>query len=198
MSNLSLNSGRKTQKQKTRHNILITTQNLLKQGKNLSLEDVAKASNISRATIYRYFSNIDLLCSEASLEILTKSTENTFLESQHLPIIDRILYIQDYFNDIAINNEAAFRKYLSIYLKEDDSYKTQLSKSSKRMAALKLALIPYRNQIDRDVYNKLLSVSTALMGIEPIITSKDICNLNNRETKASLAWGLRIILSSIF
>ena len=198
MNSVSLSSGRKIQKQKTRLKILNTVQELLKQGKKLSLEDVAKASNISRATIYRYFSNIDLLCSEASLELLTNSTENTFLETQHFPIIDRILYIQDYFNELAINNEAAFRKYLSIYLKEDDSYKTKISKSSKRMAALKLALIPYRNQIDRDVYNKLLSVSTALMGIESIITSKDICNLNNRETKASLAWGLRIILSSIF
>ncbi|WNH08553.1 TetR/AcrR family transcriptional regulator [Thalassobellus suaedae] len=198
MGSVSLNSGRKVQKQKTRLKILNTTQELLKQNQNLSLEDVANASNISRATIYRYFSNIDLLCSEASLAILTNSTENTFLESQHLPIIDRILYIQDYFNELALNNEAAFRKYLSIYLKEDNSYKTQISRSSRRMAALKLALIPYRNQIDRDVYNKLLSVSTALMGIESIITSKDICNLNNRETKASLAWGLRIILSSIF
>ncbi|MFI1772707.1 TetR/AcrR family transcriptional regulator [Thalassobellus citreus] len=198
MSDLALNSGRKAQKEKTRLKILNTTQELLKQGQNFSLEDIAKASNISRATIYRYFSNIDILCSEASLEILTKSTENTFLETKHLPIIERILYIQDYFNELAINNEAAFRKYLSIYLKEDDSYKTQLTKSSKRMAALKLALIPYRNQIEKDVYNKLLSVSTALMGIECIITSKDICKLNNRETKASLAWGLRIILSSIF
>ncbi|MFI1744822.1 TetR/AcrR family transcriptional regulator [Thalassobellus sediminis] len=198
MNNLALNSGRKAQKQKTRLKIINTTQELIKQGINLSIEDVVKASSISRATIYRYFSNIDLLCSEASLELLTNSTENTFLDTQHLPIIDRILYIQDYFNELALNNEAAFRKYLSIYLKEDDSYKTQLTRNSKRMAALKLALIPYRNQIDRDVYNKLLSVSIALMGIEPIMTSKDLCHLNDRETKASLAWGLRIILSSIF
>ncbi len=198
MDNFVLNSGRKAQKQKTRLKILNTTQELLKQGVNFNLEDVAKASNISRATIYRYFSNIDLLCSEASLDLLTNSTENTFLETQHLPIIDRILYIQDYFNELALNNEAAFRKYLSIYLKEDDSYKTQISRNSRRLAALKLALIPYRNQIEKDVYNKLLSVSTALMGIEPIITSKDLCNLNDRETKASLTWGLRIILNSIF
>jgi hypothetical protein len=36
------------------------------------------------------------------------------------------------------------------------------------------------------------------MGIESIITSKDVCNLNNRETKDALAWGLKTILQTIF
>ena len=93
MSNISLETGRSNQKQKTRRKILDTTKKLLQQGKSLTLEDVAKASKISRATIYRYFSNIDILCSEAGLDIYTQSTESIYQNSKNLPIIERILYM---------------------------------------------------------------------------------------------------------
>ena len=73
MNNFSLNTGRQSQKKKTRQNILETTQKLLSKGQKFTLEDVAKHSNTSRATVYRYFSNIDILCSEASIDINTKS-----------------------------------------------------------------------------------------------------------------------------
>ncbi|WP_370477489.1 TetR/AcrR family transcriptional regulator [Tamlana flava] len=198
MSNISLNTGRSEQKQKTRRKILDSAKELLQKGEKMSLENVAEASKISRATIYRYFSNIDILCSEAGLDIFTHSTETIFQESKHLPIIERILYIQNYFNDLAINNEPAFRKYLSIYLDEDVSLKKESLRGSRRTAALKLALIPYKSDLDISVYNYLINVSTSLMGIEPIITTKDVCHLNNEDAKESLAWGLKIILSSVF
>lgn len=198
MSNFSLDTGRSKQKQKTRQKILDTTNALLQKGQNLSLEDVAKASGISRATIYRYFSNIDILCSEASLDVFTQSTATIFQETKDLPFIERILYIQDYFNDLALNNEPGFRKYLSIYLREDTTNKKESIRGSRRTAALKLALVPYRDQLDSTVYNHLITTATALMGIEPIITSKDVCGLDNQNTKNSLAWGLKTILESVF
>ena len=52
MSNISLQTGRKKQKQETRRNILEAAQKLLLVKTDLTLEDVAKASSISRATIY--------------------------------------------------------------------------------------------------------------------------------------------------
>lgn len=198
MSNISLDTGRSKQKQKTRQKILDTTKQLLQKGQNLSLEDVAEASGISRATIYRYFSNIDILCSEASLDVFTYSTAAIFQETKDLPIIERILYIQNYFNDLALDNEPSFRKYLSIYLKQDMSNKKESIRGSRRTAALKLALIPYRNQLDSTVYNHLITAATALMGIEPIIISKDVCHLDNNEAKKSLTWGLKTILQSVF
>lgn len=198
MSNISLETGRSNQKQKTRRKILDTTKKLLQQGKSLTLEDVAKASKISRATIYRYFSNIDILCSEAGLDIYTQSTESIYQNSKNLPIIERILYIQNYFNDLALNNEPAFRKYLSIYLNEDVSNKKESLRGSRRTASLKLALSPYKNELGSDVYNHLITVATSLMGIEAIIACKDVCSLTDEEAKKTLAWGLNNILESIF
>lgn len=197
MSNISLSSGRTKQKQKTRAKILKTVQRLLPKGGARNLEDVAQASGISRATIYRYFSNIDTLCSEASLDVHTKSPVTLFQEVKHLTLIDRVLYIQDYFNDLALQNEAAFRTYLSLYLKEDPNNPKRSSRGSRRTASLKLALIPLQNQLDVNTYNKLIAISTTLMGIEPIITTKDVCGLQDEEAKDALKWGLEIILGAM-
>ena len=197
MNKLSLESGRAKQKQQTRIKILKTTQKLLQNSNPLTLEEIAQSANISRATIYRYFSNVDVLCSEASLDFNTQSPESIFSDIKNLPIVDQILYIQSYFNNLAIDNENAFRRYLSIYLKESNST-NKSTRGSRRTAALKLALHPYKNQIDKQDYDKLIAVATTLMGIESIVTTKDVCGLSDIKSKDSLHWGLKTILESVF
>lgn len=197
MSEMSLDTGRSKQKQKTRAKILDATQKLLKKGQVHSLEEVAQTAGISRATIYRYFSNIDTLCSEAGLVIHTKSPVTLFQEFKHLTVIDRILFIQEYFNDLSLKNEMAFRNYLSIYLKEESLETKRSTRGSRRVASLKLALIPLKNQLDVETYNRIIAISTSLMGIEPLISAKDVCELNNEEAKETLKWGLEIILGAI-
>lgn len=194
MNKFSLNTGRQTQKKKTRQKILDSAQNLMTIGKPFSLEDVAKHSNTSRATVYRYFSNIDILCSEAGIDIHTKSPEKLVEECNHLPITEQILYIQNYYNKLAIDNEAAFRKYLSIYLKEDYSNQKNSVRGARRASALILALQPFKRKISKNNYQNLIASATALMGIEPLITTKDVCKLSNNDAKSALSWGLEMLL----
>ncbi|WP_250433725.1 TetR/AcrR family transcriptional regulator [Hanstruepera flava] len=195
MKNISLDTGRKTQKKKTRQKLLETTQKLLSTGKSFTLEDVAKHSKTSRATVYRYFSNIDILCSEAGIDINTKSPESLVEACKDLPIIDQILFIQDYYNRLSINNEAAFRKYLSVYLKEDFSVSKKSVRGARRTATLKLALQPYKSQLGEN-YQNIIASATALMGIEPMITAKDVCKLNNTQAQKSLSWALKTLLQN--
>lgn len=195
MNNFSLNTGRQSQKKKTRQNILETTQKLLSKGQKFTLEDVAKHSNTSRATVYRYFSNIDILCSEASIDINTKSPETLFEECKHLPLTNQILYIQDYYNQLSIDNEVAFRKYLSIYLKEDFSDTKKSIRGARRTAALELVLSPYKKQLGKD-YKNLIVSATTLMGIESLITTKDVCLLKNSTAKKTLCWALETLLKN--
>ena len=62
MNKSKFSSGRVNQKLKTREKILRAALDLLKTKVEFSLEDVAENMGSSRATVYRYFSNIDLLC----------------------------------------------------------------------------------------------------------------------------------------
>ncbi|MEX0361849.1 MAG: TetR/AcrR family transcriptional regulator, partial [Allomuricauda sp.] len=56
-----IQTGRTNQKLETRDKILKSAQYFLKKGKAFNLENVAQKSGVSRATIYRYYSNVEIL-----------------------------------------------------------------------------------------------------------------------------------------
>ncbi|CAN0601537.1 unnamed protein product, partial [Ectocarpus sp. 12 AP-2014] len=60
-----INTGRKNQKQETRDKIIESAQYFLNKGIEFNLEDVAGRTGVSRATIYRYYSNVQILAEEA-------------------------------------------------------------------------------------------------------------------------------------
>ena len=192
MKNTYLEKGRVKQKQETREKILSSTQELMNHNIKFTLEDVAEKAGISRATIYRYYSSIDILAAEAGIDINTESPEAIYKNLQGLKIKDQILGIQEYYNNLALDNENAFRNYLSIVL-------TSESQSNKRGArrnkTLKRAL-EETNLTKKEIKN-LQNLFTVLMGIEPIIVTKDVCGLNNDQSKELLRWGMELLLKGI-
>jgi len=160
------------------------------------LEDVAKKANISRATMYRYFHNIDLLFMEATLDIHHKTSDQIFEELNDLPFEDRIFHIQKHYNELAKENEIVFRRYLSTVLSESITSKEQL-RGARRVKSLNKALEPFKETLSNDTYEKLISISSVLMGIDSFIICKDVCNLNDEETEDTLKWALEMILKGL-
>jgi len=194
MNKKYIDSGRKNQKLKTRNSILNTAQKLLATGKVFSLEDVAKEAKVSRATIYRYYSNIDVLSAEAGLDLNTQSPEEINIQLRDRGTIQKLLGIQEYFNNLTIDNEAAFRKYLSIVLA---SVSPKAKRGARRTKALQLAFDGEHFDIDKTELTKLTNIATVLMGIEAFIVTKDVCGLSNKDSKETLQWGLQMILKGL-
>ncbi|MDX1718831.1 MAG: TetR/AcrR family transcriptional regulator [Salegentibacter mishustinae] len=115
MNKKYLNTGRTNQKLGTRNLILKTAQKFLRSGLDFNLEDITKEAGISRATVYRYFSNIDILAAEAGLDISTKDPLQLYEEVKGKDVEKQVLRIQHY-NNLAIDHEMLFRKYLSTVL----------------------------------------------------------------------------------
>lgn len=189
-----IDSGRKNQKHKTRSKILLVAQRLLAKGIGLTLEDIAKEADLSRATIYRYYSNVDVLAAEAVIDIHTKSPEDVFNEVKDLNLKEVLMAIQAYFNDLAFTNEAAFRKYLSIAIVSDQATN---KRGARRIKTMELALANKKTPIDNSEIEKLKNIATVLMGIEALIVSKDVCGLNEQQSKETLKWGLEMLLKGI-
>ncbi|WP_276391815.1 TetR/AcrR family transcriptional regulator [Eudoraea chungangensis] len=187
-----VNTGRTNQKLETRNKILASAQYFLNKGLVFNLEDIANKTGISRATIYRYFSNIDILAAEAALDVSTQSPETLYDNSKGKGIEDQILEIQDYYNTLTINHENLFRKYLSAIL---DSSSSSPKRGARRKKTLKLVLedTDLTNREKEDLSN-LLSI---YMGMEPLIITKDVCGLNNKESMELMKWGMKLLLKGL-
>ena len=192
MKKTYLKSGRTNQKLETRKKIISSAQYYINKGMIFSLEDVAKHAKISRATVYRYYSKVEILSSEAGLEIQTKDSETIYKSLQHLELHNMLLGIQDYYNAHAIENEKAFRKYLSIVITSNE---TNIKRGARRNDTLQLALNSSKKS--QEEKTKLTNLLTVLMGIEPLIVAKDVCGLNNTESKKLLKWGMEMILKGL-
>ena len=189
-----INAGRSQQKQKTRDRILNAAQNLLSRQSSFTLEDVARETELSRATIYRYFSSSETLSHEAALDLGTKSSEEVLDSIPGNSLNEMIHGIQAYYNELALDNESTFRKYLSIVITQPPEGR---QRGARRHHTLALALDQFDNLLDDHEKKKFMVVATALMGIEPLIVTKDVCRLSDQESVEVLSWGLQMLLEGI-
>lgn len=196
MNKFSLEKGRVNQKLKTRAAILQSAKKLMAQKNIVSLEDVADEASISRATIYRYFPNVDILMTEASLDIHHLSPEELIEEMGSLDFPERISFIQRYYNQLAQDHEILFRRYLSAVLAASSSSKKKV-RGARRKEALIKAITPFKGQLTKKERMNMVNIASILMGIDPLITAKDVCGLDTEEAKATLEWGLEMIMKGL-
>ena len=195
MKNEYLRQGRTAQKQKTREKILQAAHQLQHKGDEFTLEKVAELAGISRATIYRYYSNKDVLSAEAVLDMRTRSPEQILLEQKDRSLQEAFLGIQEYYNQLAQDNERAFRKYLSVLLDEDNQVN---ERGARRVRTLTGAMDKYEVPLSQEEKKKLVYMATLMMGIEALIVTRDVCRLEENESKEVLKWGLNTLLKGAF
>jgi AcrR family transcriptional regulator len=195
MKNEYLRRGRTAQKQKTREKILQAAHRLQHKGGEFTLEKVAERAGISRATIYRYYSNKDVLSAEAVLDMRTRSPEQILLDQKDGSLEEAFLGIQEYYNQLAQDNERAFRKYLSVLLDEDNQVN---ERGARRVRTLTGAMDKYEVPLSQEEKKKLVYLATLMMGIEALIVTRDVCRLDENESKEVLKWGLNTLLKGAF
>ena len=154
-----IQTGRTNQKLETRDKLLKSAQFFLKEGKAFNLEDVAKKSGVSRATIYRYYSNVEILTTEASLDIHTLPPEAILEKFQDQSLEEKVLGIQDYFNTLSMENEQLFRRYLSAAVVPSTA---QSVRGARRIKALHMAL--ESQDIPKEQKNDLANLLTPFYG----------------------------------
>ena len=196
MNDQFLKEGRVNQKLQTRSEILRSAQMLLNKESLITLEKVAEHAGISRATIYRYFSNIELLTTEALLHTHFLRPEELQKEVVGLNLDETLHTLQQHYNTISQEHELVFRRYLSVTLKESIISKKKL-RGARRVEALKLALKPFEKLLSKKDHMRLIHISTLLMGIDALLVCKDVCELNNDEANELLEWALDLILDGI-
>ena len=112
MSNEHLNSGRKAQKLQTRKKILKAANNLVKNNQALNMDAVAQEAGISRATIYRYYSNTEDIATELILQLNVPDAEKLNSGLKGTNLTDAMKSIQNAYLDFIFKNENPSKKFL--------------------------------------------------------------------------------------
>lgn len=193
MNEKYVDTGRISQKLKTRSKIIKSAQDFLAKGQSFTLEDVASASGVSRATVYRYYSSLEALSAEVALDLNFKTPAEMYEQHKHLPLQEMILSIQDYINHFSIDNEAAFRKFLSVVIAGEAP---ESKRGARRVSVLRMVMQNGKFDIENPEVKNLIHIATLLMGMEAFIVTKDVCRLGDQESIDVLKWGLDKILQA--
>ena len=191
-----LESGRIGQKRKTRELLLATAKKMLVKGENISVEQVALVAGISKATAYRYFSNKDILLKEASLQRGLMDKDDLFGDIDVCNLNARIEKLIDYHFEVLTTNEDVFRLYLGAIMQNSVRDKKNYSRGGKRILLIAEALLPLKNEISKETFDKMVNAISLLMGIESISILKDICGLENGSIQEMWKWMIQKIITN--
>lgn len=193
---MNIESGRTKQKLQTRTLIIQTAKKMLDKPQSITLEDVAKAASVSRATIYRYFPSIDMLFSEAAIHLDYKTPESLNEELVGLAVSDKIRLIQKYYNNFGLQNEVAYRRHLSVVMLEAIK-NTEKLRGGRRIQALKIALQPLKSTMAKANWDRLINAAAILSGFDAIVICKDVCGLDDRDAINLLEWMIELVIDTI-
>lgn len=66
-----------------------------------------------------------------------------------------------------------------------------------RAEILKATLAPLRPKLSARAWKRLINALAVVYGIEPMIVLKDICGVNDRETKAVVRWMMDALIDAV-
>ena len=186
-------SGRANQKRRTRKDLLEAASRLMREGRRPSLDEVAEAALVSRATAYRYFSGIEALLLEASLDVATPSPNDLFGEFGSRDPLERLLHVEAALQEMIGANEPALRMMLAHSLERSVSpgAGAEPLRQNRRGPLIEAALEPLPGRVDR---SRLQSALALLTGIEATVVLRDVLQLDGETASEVRRWAIGTLL----
>ncbi len=192
-------SGRANQKSRTRKDLLHAAGRLLKEGRSPSLEEVAEAALISRATAYRYFPSIEALLVEAAVDVAVPGPDEVFHDVPSRDPIERLLRADTALYDMIAANEQLLRTMLAHTIQQgtraDDDGKLP-KRQNRRTPLIEAALEPSRHEFKPADLRELKRALGLVLGPEAFIVVRDVLQLDEAETRRLKLWVIRALVEA--
>jgi AcrR family transcriptional regulator len=165
-----LNSGRINQKHRTRNALTEAAAQLLRQGREPSLEEVADAAQVSRATAYRYFPTQELLLAGVAVLSANLGGDARLEAAMETPDVEtRLDKLVQEFHGRFSSNEMAYRTLLRLMLQQpkpdSDNQEQPHARGSRHVHWLHEALAPIRSQLGPKRLERLIAALLASTGL---------------------------------
>jgi AcrR family transcriptional regulator len=190
MSTGYLESGRSTQKRRTREHLLAAARELISAGDTPTVEEVAEAAGISRTTAYRYFASRTELLAAAFPE--TQAT-TALPEPAPAAVEARVAAVADFVIDRVRSAEPQQRAMLRLSLGEE-VHDLPL-RQGRVIPWFTEALAPLDGTLDEATVQRLAVALRAVCGIETRVWLTDIAGLAPDEVSALQRWMVDAVLA---
>ena len=172
------------QRQRTRKDLLQAASRLLKEGRRPSLDEVAEAASVSRATAYRYFPGMEALLLEASLEVAVPEAD-TILAGVGDDPVARLEKVDDAITALILANEHTLRTIFihSLQRASNGNGGDAAVRQDRRTPLIEAALAPVRNAFAPGRYDLLVESLALVIGVEPLLVFKDVLLVDDAEAR---------------
>lgn len=184
------------QQLRTRKTLLETAARLLREGSAPTMEQVAEAALVSRATIYRYFPNVEALLAEAPLESAMLEPQAVLRQFKSRDAEERIDKAEAWMHEFCYSHERQLRLMLGTSLLANNAAATPVTtrRQNRRSALIASALEPVQEQLGQELYARLSASLALLFGTEAMIVFQDVLGLDAKSARKIKSWAARALV----
>lgn len=188
---------RTNQRYRTRKDLIAAAAHLLKSGRKPTLDEVAEAALVSRATAYRYFPNVETLLAEAPLDSATPDGEALFAHDTSVDPEARIDKAEAAMHHAVFGNEAAIRLMLAAAIARAAARPAKDAvplRQNRRSQLIDAALAPARDRFTNAGYAQLRAALALIFGSESMVVFRDVLRLDEKTARVVKSWAARALV----
>jgi AcrR family transcriptional regulator len=185
---------RTNQRYRTRKDLISAASRLMKNGRKPTLDEVAEAALVSRATAYRYFPNIEALLVEASVDLATPDSAALFADDSSNDPETRVDQAEAAMHRMTFDNESAIRLMLAATLTQADGEDGVPRRQNRRTSLIEAALAPARDRFKESSYERLKAALALIFGSESMVVFRDVLQLDENTAREVKSWTVRALV----
>ncbi len=198
-STRAADAGRPKQRMRTRKDLLQAAGRLMREGRKPTLEQIAEAALVSRATAYRYFPSVEPLLVEASLDVAVPEAKDLLANVSSDDPIARLELVDSALHDVILANETPLRMMLVSSLQRAigaNADGATPARQNRRTPLIDAALEPSRKQFKRAALTTLRRALALVIGTEAMVVLKDVLRLDDAEARKVKRWAIRALVDA--
>lgn len=185
---------RSNQHLRTRKDLLLAAARLLKEGRQPTMDEIAEAALVSRATAYRYFPTLETLLVEAPLDGAVPDEKVLFTADSSPDPEERLDRAEEAMHHMTYQNEAQLRLMLANSLLAGEGGRSTPSRQNRRTPIIEAALAPSRQRFSKEAYENLRAALALVFGTESMVVFRDVLPLSERKARKVKSWAIRALV----
>lgn len=193
-------AGRAAQRRRTRKAIVEATIGLLTEGSTPSVDEIARAADVSRRTVYLHFPSLDQLLLDATVGALSQAGVDAALgqEVEGDDAADRVDALAR--GLVGYSDETLHLGRQLVRLSLDPAHEVPDGlprRGFRRTEWIERALEPARGRLSGEQFERLVSALSLVLGWEALIVLRDVRGAGRDEEEAVIRWAARALVNAM-